>query len=136
MTRSFPIALACILLLIFAAIGITGGAILVFGEGTLGGLVEETATELEEQFSLRGTYIFGMLAIIWSGLGSVAAYGLWGLRKWGARLAIILSLIAIGISIWAQDTISIIYIPFSVLIIVLVATGWKRLTPPSTAVSE
>ena len=113
MKRSFPIVLACILLPIPGVIGIIIGAILV---GTLGGLMT-----MEEKLAIMGS------VIVWGGLATTASYGLWKLRKWRAYVAVVLSLVVIGLSIglFLWSPFFIVAISFFGLIIILVATGWK-----------
>ena len=126
MKKSFAIVLACILLIVSAVIGILIGAVLVIGGGLLGGFLEEMGAGLEGQLVILGLYGVGVFSIVWSALEVVASYGLWKLRKWGVYLAVILSLISIGISIGAGSILALIDIPFGLLIIILVVIGWKR----------
>ena len=120
MKRSFPIVLACILLPISGVIGIILGAILV---RDLGSIMTEG-----DKFAILGS------VIVWSGLATVASYGLWKLRKWGVYLVVVLSLVVIGISIglFLRSPLFTAAISFFGLIIVLVATGWKTRSAKSS----
>jgi len=120
MKRSFPVVLACILLPISGVIGIILGAILVVDLGSV--------MTVGDKFAILGS------VIVWSGLATAASYGLWKLRKWGAYLAVVLSLGAIGILI-GLFSLSNMFVIGAILclglIIILVAAGWKTISVKS-----
>lgn len=138
MSRPVPIILAALLQLIGGVVGIIAGIMLIIGGWFLSGVMEGWEGEFGEQLVPLGVYALGTVVLVLSALGIVAAYGLWKLRKWGGYLAIILSSLALMLSIVAVffHPLSIIDIIYSGLIIIFVAVRWKRLIPSKTQTSE
>ncbi len=66
----------------------------------------------------------------------VAAFGLWRLKKWAAYLVIGLSVLMIIVAIRFWNLLSIVDITFGMLILILVTSGLKKLTPAHTLVKE
>ena len=109
---------------------------LIADESAIARLLQEGEMRLQEQFAFGGTYSTGIISVAWGLLDIAAVWGLWKLRKWGAYLAIGLSTLVIIVAIISWNLLSIVDITFGALVLILLASGWKSLTPHQTPVNE
>jgi len=91
---------------------------------------------LQEQFAFGGTYSAGAISFAWGILDIAAVWGLWKARKWGGYLAVVLSGLVIMVAVVSWNLLSIVDITFGVFILILLASGWKSLTPSQTPPDE
>ena len=112
MRKPFPIAVACLLLGIFGLLDLGVGPII-----------------LNEVFDVAGVG-----ALVWAAGEMVAGYALWKLKRWGAYMAIIISVLRIISLLSASWTIvSFAHMALSAIIVALVILNWRNLNPPTTA---
>jgi len=136
MEKPFSIVLACIFLVLSGLTGIIMGAITLTQGPSLVELLQQGEMRLQEQFAFWGANSGGIIPLVWGLLDVGAAYGLWRLKKWAGYLAIGLSLLMIIVAIRFWNLLSIVDITFGMLILILVTSGLKKLTPAHALVKE
>ena len=109
---------------------------LIINESSMAQLLQEGEMRLQEQFAFGGTHSNGAISFAWGILDIAAVWGLWKSRKWGGYLAAGLSSLVIIVAIISWNLLSIVDITFGVFVLILLASGWKSLTPSQTPVSE
>jgi len=136
MEKPFSIVLACIFLVLSGLMGIIMGAIILTQGPSMADFLQQGEMRLQAQLAFWGTYSGGIIPLVWGLLDIIAAYGLWRLKRWAAYLAIGLSLLTIIVAIRFWNLLSIVDITFGGLVLILVASGLKKLTPPQIPVEE
>ncbi len=109
---------------------------LIIDEPSIARLLQEGEMRLQEQFAFGGTYSTGAISLAWGILDIVAVWGLWKSRKWGGYLAAGLSSLVIIVAIISWNLLSIVDITFGAFVLILLASGWKSLTPSQTPANE
>jgi len=112
------------------------GAMLIINESSMAQLLQEGEMRLQEQFAFGGTYSTGAISFAWGILDITAVWGLWKARKWGGYLTLGLSSLVIIVGIISWNLLSIVDITFGVFVLILLASGWKSLTPSQTPVNK
>ncbi|MFC2123015.1 DUF2127 domain-containing protein [Bacteroidota bacterium] len=136
MEKPFSIVLACIFLVLSGLMGIIMGAIILTQGPSMADFLQQGEMRLQEQLAFWGTYSGGIIPLIWGLLDIIAAYGLWRLKRWAAYLAIGLSLLMIIVAVRFWDLLSIVDITFGLLVLILVTSGLKKLTPHQIPAEE
>jgi len=136
MEKPFSIVLACIFLVLSGLMGLIMGIVTLTQGPSLVDFLHQGEMRLQEQFNYFGEHSGGFIPLVWGLLDVIAAYGLWRLKRWAGYLAIGLSCLMILVAIVSWDLLSTVDITFGVLVLILVTSSLKKLTPHQIPAEE
>jgi hypothetical protein len=128
--RDFVVVLISILFFISGLLGLLGGGVMLVGVQSVSDYLPRVWTV---ELSGISTPLLGSSVIALAAATLLAAVGIWCGKRWGRHGALIISATALVYSGFNFSLIVIGDIVFYSIMIVLVATSWKRLRAVSRA---
>jgi hypothetical protein len=122
--RDFVVVLISVLFFVSGLLGLLGGGVMLVGVQSISEFLPQAWTV---EISNISTPLLGLSAIALSAATLLAAIGIWCGKRWGRHGALIISATALVYSGFNFSLIVIGDIVFYGIMILLVATSWKRL---------